>query len=115
MTADQWEVLTDAMKDAAVAKALGVEGNMAPPPYVTAGDADPYENWGILAEMVRHALTRGWDASLYFEVAPRAGAVAQLKRVPANVHRYQRDVTAHRALAAALNAAGLLDAEEVAP
>ena len=72
-TPESFGALTDAQKDAAIARAVGgrkVAGTWTlpghstvwtqPPPVYTGGDADPYANWHLLAEIMRALGKRQW-------------------------------------------------------
>ena len=128
MTQEQWEALPDAEKDAAVAKALAWTHDAqrlsfgqligsgwcrhgkapengprdgSPPPYVTGGDADPYARWDLIAEMVK-ALGKNTILSLLGPLGTPPPWVV------AGRDACGEDATPHRALAAAMVAAGLV-------
>ena len=144
-TTETFAALTDAQKDAAIAGALGWTHHCpplhepggsepwwqrpgrssrygAPPPYFTGGDADPYANWHLLAEVAE--LLVG-VTSLHIEHTWRALRIATLDRDCAleawHVGRsvtgmakgeYHHAPTPHRAACLALVAGGLVPKED---
>ena len=131
MTTEQWNGLSHAEKDGAVAKALGkwrtvrlsplqpggrevywqyvATGSLhgEPPPYVTGGDEDSYAHWDLFAEMWKKLPRENgqvWsfeDGGDYFAVFRHADPSFRVE-----------GGTPHRAAAAAMNVAGLLRMED---
>jgi hypothetical protein len=82
------------------------------PAYYTGGDADPFANWALLAELWR-ALERGAPHNMYMDHNPREEGEWFLHRVAHNDAEMEDD-TPHRAACRALVAAGLVPREETA-
>jgi len=130
LTPEAYEALPDAEKNAAVARARGwrcerrhwpsdgtthetwyspqgTTMDIQPPPYVTAGDSDPFAGWQWLAKMVKALHSRGpvsAEFSTFFRIV--AGSVERIRE-----GKCSNQSSPHRAAGAAMAAAGLLTEE----